>query len=44
MNYIDSTYTADKAHQKYYHSHTARLTQLKEQYDPKRVIHHPQDF
>ena len=44
VNYIDSTYTADFAHQKYYPTHTARLTDLKNKYDPNRVIHHPQDF
>ncbi|KAI0713966.1 FAD-binding domain-containing protein [Earliella scabrosa] len=43
-NYIDSTYDAATAHRKYYPSHTARLTQLKDKYDPKRLIHHPQDF
>lgn len=44
VNYIDSTYSADVAHKKYYPTHTARLTDLKNKYDPKRVIHHPQDF
>ncbi|KAI0706913.1 FAD-binding domain-containing protein [Cerioporus squamosus] len=44
VNYIDSTYSADVAHKKYYPTHTARLTELKDKYDPNRVIHHPQDF
>lgn len=43
-NYIDSTYSADVAHKRYYPSHTKRLTEIKNKYDPKRVIHHPQDF
>ena len=43
-NYIDSTYTADEAHNKYYPTHTRRLTALKNLYDPHRIIHHPQDF
>ncbi|KAI0744335.1 FAD-binding domain-containing protein [Daedaleopsis nitida] len=44
VNYIDSTYSADVAHRKYYPSHTERLKKLKDVYDPDRVIHHPQDF
>ncbi|KAI0755390.1 FAD-binding domain-containing protein [Daedaleopsis nitida] len=43
-NYIDSTYTADVAHKKYYPSHTPRLTTLKNTYDPQRLFHFPQDF
>ncbi|TFK88408.1 Glucooligosaccharide oxidase [Polyporus arcularius HHB13444] len=43
-NYIDSTYSAEVAHQKYYPTHTERLTKLKDQYDPDRVFHNPQDF
>ena len=44
VNYIDSTYSAAVAHQKYYPSHTTRLTQIKNKYDPHRVFHNPQDF
>ncbi|PIL24479.1 hypothetical protein GSI_14233 [Ganoderma sinense ZZ0214-1] len=44
VNYIDSTYTADEAHTRYYPTHTERLTALKDQYDPNRVINFPQDF
>ncbi|RPD61410.1 FAD-binding domain-containing protein [Lentinus tigrinus ALCF2SS1-6] len=44
VNYIDSTYSADVAHRKYYPTHTARLTEIKNKYDPHRVFHYPQDF
>lgn len=44
VNYIDSTYSAAEAHKRYYPTHTANLTALKNKYDPKRVIHFPQDF
>ncbi|KAI0744342.1 FAD-binding domain-containing protein [Daedaleopsis nitida] len=44
VNYIDTTYSRGVAHKKYYPTHTGRLTQLKQMYDPKRVIHHPNDF
>ena len=44
VNYIDSTYSADFAHKKYYPTHTARLTTLKNTYDPQRLFHFPQDF
>ena len=44
MNYIDSTYSAEVAHKKYYPTNTKRLTELKNIYDPRRIIHHPQDF
>ena len=44
VNYIDSTYTPETSHKKYYPSHTANLTRLKNKYDPNRVFHFPQDF
>ena len=44
VNYIDSTYTADEAHTRYYPTHTERLKALKDKYDPNRVINFPQDF
>ena len=44
MNYIDSTYTPAESHVRYYPTHTTRLEQLKEKYDPNRVFHFPQDF
>ncbi|TBU27940.1 FAD-binding domain-containing protein [Dichomitus squalens] len=44
VNYIDSTYSAEEAHKRYYPTHTANLTSLKDKYDPNRVIHFPQDF
>ncbi|KAI0744336.1 FAD-binding domain-containing protein [Daedaleopsis nitida] len=44
VNYIDSTYSAEVAHEKYYPTNTKRLTELKNRYDPGRIIHHPQDF
>ena len=44
MNYIDSTYTAAESHERYYPTHTERLTALKNQYDPARVFYFPQDF
>ena len=44
VNYIDSTYTAEESHKRYYPTHTERLRKLKDKYDPKRVISFPQDF
>ncbi|RPD53461.1 FAD-binding domain-containing protein [Lentinus tigrinus ALCF2SS1-7] len=44
VNYIDSTYSAEVAHQKYYPTHTSRLTDLKNKYDANRVFHYPYDF
>ncbi|PIL28271.1 hypothetical protein GSI_09559 [Ganoderma sinense ZZ0214-1] len=44
VNYIDSTYTAEESHKRYYPTHTERLEELKDKYDPKRVISFPQDF
>ena len=44
VNYIDSTYTAEESHKRYYPTHTERLKELKDKYDPKRVINFPQDF
>ena len=44
VNYIDSTYTAEESHKRYYPTHTERLKELKDKYDPKRVISFPQDF
>ena len=44
VNYLDSTYSAEVAHQKYYPTHTSRLTDIKNKYDPSRVFHNPQDF
>ena len=43
-NYIDSTYTAEESHKRYYPTHTEKLTSLKNKYDPRRVINFPQDF
>ncbi len=43
VNYVDSTYTADEAHTRYYPTHTERLKTLKDKYDPNRVINFPQD-
>ena len=44
VNYIDSTYTADEAHKRYYPTHTDRLQSLKNEFDPSRVFNFPQDF
>ena len=44
VNYIDSTYTAEESHKRYYPTHTQKLKELKDKYDPKRVISFPQDF
>ena len=44
VNYIDSTYTAQESHERYYPTHTKRLEQLKDKYDPNRLFHFPQDF
>ena len=44
VNYVDSTYGAAEAHERYYPTHTARLLQIKEKYDPERVFNFPQDF
>ena len=35
---------AAEAHERYYPTHTARLLQIKEKYDPERVFNFPQDF
>ena len=44
MNYIDSTYTASESHARYYPTHTKRLEELKNKYDPTRLFYFPQDF
>lgn len=44
VNYIDSTYTANEAHSRYYPTHTEWLKVLKDKYDPNRIISFPQDF
>ena len=44
MNYIDSTYTADEAHKRYYPTHTDRLPSLKNEFNSSRVFNFPQDF
>ena len=44
VNYIDSTYTANEAHSRYYPTHTEWLKVLKDTYDPNRIISFPQDF
>ncbi|KAI1786969.1 FAD-binding domain-containing protein [Ganoderma leucocontextum] len=44
VNYIDSTYSAEESHKRYYPTHRVILKVLKEKYDPNRVISFPQDF
>ncbi|EJF58331.1 FAD-binding domain-containing protein [Dichomitus squalens LYAD-421 SS1] len=44
VNYIDSEYSAEEAHARYYPTHSANLTALKNKYDLNRTFHFPQDF
>ncbi|KAK2765985.1 hypothetical protein FQN54_007500 [Arachnomyces sp. PD_36] len=42
INYADPTLTADEAHEKYWLGNYARLSELKDKYDPDQVFMNPQ--
>lgn len=43
LNYVDPTYTAEEAHELYYGDELyARLSSIKQTFDPREVFWHPQ--